>query len=54
MKSLEEKMDPEMDNFQKLLYLNEEAHKMMEERISLDLISSLYSTQLVSENYSHL
>lgn len=51
---LEKKMDPEMDSFSKLLYLNYEMHTMMEEKISIDLLASLYSTQLVSERESHL
>ena len=46
---LEAKMDPEMNSFSKLLYLNYETHTMMEEKIHIDLLSSLYSTQLVSE-----
>ena len=51
---LEVKMDPEMNSFSKLLYLNYEVHTMMEEKISMDLLASLYSTQLVSEKESHL
>lgn len=51
---LEVKMDPEMNSFSKLLYLNYEMHKMMEEKINIDLLASLYSTQLVSERPSHL
>ena len=51
---LEKKMNPEMNSFSKLLYLNYEMHRMMEEKISIDLLASLYSTQLVSERESHL
>lgn len=51
---LERKMDPGMNSFDKLLYLNYETHAMMEEKISIDLLASLYSTQLVSEKESHL
>ncbi len=51
---LEQKMDPDMNSFSKLLYLNYEVHTMMEEKISIDLLASLYSTQLVSERESHL
>ena len=50
---LEAKMDPEMNSFFKLLYLNCEMHTMMEEKISIDLLASLYSTQLVAEGQSH-
>ena len=45
---LEKKMDPQMNSYEKLLYLNYEAHTMMEEKISIDLLASLYSTQLVA------
>lgn len=51
---LEAKMDPDMNSFSKLLYLNYEMHSMMEEKINIDLLASLYSTQLVSERPSHL
>lgn len=51
---LEAKMDPDMNSFSKLLYLNYEMHRMMEEKINIDLLASLYSTQLVSERPSHL
>lgn len=51
---LESKMDPEMNSFYKLLYLNYEMHRMIEEKINMDLLASLYSTQLVSERQSHL
>ena len=51
---LEAKMDPDMDSFAKLLYLNYATHTMREEKINIDLLASLYSTQLVSEKQSHL
>lgn len=51
---LEAKMDPEMNSFSKLLYLNYEMHRMMEEKINIGLLASLYSTQLASERPSHL
>lgn len=51
---LEIKMDPEMNSFVKLLYLNAEMHSMMEEKISIDLLASLYSTQLVAAGQVHL
>lgn len=44
---LEEQMDPEMNNYDKLIYLNDKMHTFMEEKISVDLLASLYSTQLV-------
>ncbi len=45
---LEETMDPQMDSYDKLLYINYKVHSMMEEKISIDLLASLYSTQLVT------
>ena len=51
---LEQKMDTGMNSFVKLLYLNAEMHAMMEEKISLDLLASLYSTQLVADGQAHL
>ncbi len=45
---LETKMDSAMNCFDKLLYMNYEMHTMMEEKISRDLLASLYSTQLVT------
>ncbi|MGC4019478.1 MAG: TetR/AcrR family transcriptional regulator [Muricomes sp.] len=47
-------MDPEMNNFDKLLYLNYKVHSMMEERINIDLLTSLYSTQLTAKGQRHL
>lgn len=51
---LEQKMEPEMNSFEKLLYLNYETHSMMEEKIRIDLLASLYSTQLVSQGNRNL
>ena len=48
---LESRMNPDLNSFVKLLNVNYEAHKMIEENISIDLIASLYSTQLVSQIY---
>jgi len=47
-------MDPNMNNFVKLLYLNYEMHAMMEKRISYELVASLYSTQLITKSESSL
>lgn len=47
-------MDQEMDNFEKLLYLNYKVHSMIEEKISIDLLASLYSTQLTAKGQRHL
>lgn len=51
---LDAKMNPDTNSFVKLLHMNYEAHKMMEEKISIDLIASLYSTQLVAQGQRHL
>lgn len=53
-RELEKKLDPGSDCFEKLMYLNREVHTMMEKNISMDLIASLYSTQLVSQGASQL
>lgn len=51
---LDRTMDDKQDSFEKLMDINYEAHTMMEEKISIDLLASLYSTQLVSAGHRHL
>ena len=51
---LEEQMDVEMNNYDKLIYLNDKMHAFMEEKISVDLLASLYSTQLVTAGNNSL
>lgn len=51
---LESRMEPDMNSFVKLLYLNARMHEMMEAKISRDILASMYSTQLVAEKESHL
>ena len=46
---LEEKLSPEMNSFEKLMYLNYESHLFMEQKIDAALIASLYSAQLISK-----
>ena len=41
-------IDPEMDRFDQLMYLNRELFAMLENSISLDLAARLYSSQLVT------
>ena len=41
-------MDPEMDRFDQLMYLNRELFAMMEGSTPLDLVARLYSSQLVT------
>jgi AcrR family transcriptional regulator len=40
--------------FDRLLYINCEAHRLMEEKISVELLASLYSTQLVTSGQRRL
>lgn len=40
-------IDPDMDRFDQLMYLNRELFSMIENRISLDLLARLYSSQLI-------
>ena len=47
-------MDPEMDAFEKLMYLNRELFAMIENSISLDLLARLYSSQLITRGDKHL
>ncbi len=47
-------MDDTMCSFDKLLYLNTKLFAMIEERIDLDLLTRLYSTQLVTKGEKHL
>ncbi len=50
MKSL----DPEMDAFDKLMYLNRELFAMIENSVPIELLARLYSTQLVTKGEKHL
>ncbi|MBE5853313.1 MAG: TetR/AcrR family transcriptional regulator [Lachnospiraceae bacterium] len=47
-------IDPDMNNFDKLLYLNHELFLMIENKISLDLLARLFSTQLTTTGEKHL
>ena len=47
-------MDDGMDSFDKLLYLNRELFKLIENSISIDLLARLYSSQLVTRGERHL
>lgn len=46
--SLMDAMDPNMDRFDQLMYLNRELFAMIENSISLDLLARLYSSQLIT------
>ena len=43
-----------MSSFEKLLYLNGELFLMIEDRIDIDLLTRLYSTQLITKGEKHL
>ena len=47
-------MDPNMNSFDQLMYLNRELFAMIENSISLDLLARLYSSQLVTRGDKHL
>lgn len=47
-------MDPDMDRFDQLMYINRELFAMIENGISLDLLARLYSSQLVTRGEKSL
>lgn len=47
-------MDPAMNSFEKLMYLNQELFEMVESQVSKELLASLYSSQLVTKGDKHL
>lgn len=51
---LENTLTDEMSSFDKLLYLNSELFSMIEDRIDIDLLTRLYSTQLITKGEKHL
>lgn len=51
---LMETMDPDMNSFEKLMYLNRELFAMIENSVSLDLLARLYSSQLITQGDRHL
>ncbi len=51
---LMDRLDPAMDSFDKLMYLNRELFHMIENSISLDLLAQLYATQLLTRGEKHL
>lgn len=52
--TLVDTMDPDMDRFDQLLYLNQELFSMIENTVSVDLLARLYSSQLVTRGEKHL
>ena len=47
-------MDPAMDRFDQLMYLNRELFAMIENSIALDLLARLFSSQLITRGDKHL
>ena len=47
-------LDPDWDAVAKLVYLNHELFLMIEDRISMDLLTRLLSTQLTAQGEKHL
>lgn len=52
--ALRETLPEDMPSFDKLLYLNKELFAVIEDRIDIDLLTRLYSTQLVTKGEKHL
>ena len=51
---LKNAFDEGMSAFDKLLYLNRELFSMIESRIDIELLTRLYSTQLITKGEKHL
>ena len=51
---LMETIPNDMTSFDKLMYLNRHLFSMIEDRIDIDLLTRLYSTQLVTKGEKHL
>ena len=52
--SLMKQIDSKMNSFDKLMYLNRELFKMIEDSVSIELLASLYSSQLITNGEKHL
>ncbi len=53
-RSLSETIDPRMNSFDKLMLLNRELFFMIENTVSLDLLTQMLSTQLTTSSERHL
>ena len=51
---LKEEMDPRLDAMDKLVFLNRELFAMIEDSVSLELLTRLLSTQLLARGEKHL
>lgn len=49
-----QEMNPQMNSFEKLMYLNQELFGMVESQVSKELLASLYSSQLITKGDKHL
>lgn len=49
-----QEMEPQMDSFEKLMYLNRELFDMIENQVSKELLAYLYSSQLITKGDKHL
>lgn len=47
-------LDPEMNSYEKLLYLCIQVHRMVEKEIPMDLLASMYASQVVKKGDRHL
>lgn len=47
-------LQPEQNSFDKLMYLNQELFRMIDNSVSLDLVARLYSSQLITTGTKHL
>ncbi|WP_313526924.1 TetR/AcrR family transcriptional regulator [Anaerotignum sp.] len=47
-------LDDEMDSFDKLMFLNQELFRMIDNSVSMDLLARLYSSQLITSGQKHL
>jgi len=47
-------LDPQMNSYEKLLYLCYTVHDMIEKEIPIGLLSSLYSSQVITKGDKHL
>ena len=52
--ALREEIPDDMDRFEALLFLNKELFGMIEDRVPFDLLTRMYSTQLITKGEKHL
>ena len=51
---LMQEINPDMNSFDKLIYLNHELFLMIENTVSVDLLCQLFSSQLITKGEKHL